>query len=172
MNGPGNAQQAPPSSGFEMIVIAVAGIAVTIGGVLMMFRSLRAQKPVHMLAAATVLFGLGGAVLALRAAYVPQLWTSRQIVAVLKKADPQKTRPIAAVGYEEDSLIFETHGVAQRVPVTELDAWMGRNSNGLICITEEQFKQFPSLKSLGAVQGFNYSKGKWVNVVIAQHESP
>jgi hypothetical protein len=111
-------------------------------------------------------------VLALRAAYVPQLWTSRQIVAVLKKADPQKTRPIAAVGYEEDRLIFETHGVAQRVPVTELDAWMDRNSNGLICITEEQFKQFPSLKSLGAVQGFNYSKGKWVNVVIAQHESP
>ncbi len=146
--------------------------ALTIGCVLMMFRMLRSQRPVHMLAAATVLFGVGGAVLSLRAAYVPQLWTSRQIVAVLKKADPQMDRPIAAVGYEEDSLIFETHGVAQRVPVTELDAWMDRNSNGLICITEEQFKQFPSLKSLGAVQGFNYSKGKWVNVVIAQHEEP
>lgn len=153
---------------------ALVGLAcvLTIGGVLMMFRALRAEKTLKMLAAATVLFGAGGAVLALRVAYVPQLWTSRQIVAVLEKVDPQQNRPIAAVGYEEDSLIFETHGHAQRVPVMELDGWMNRHSNGLICILEEQFKQFPSLKSLGAVRGFNYSKGTWVNVVIAQHEEP
>lgn len=156
--------------GLPLYGLVAVACGVTIGGVLMMFRALRAQKPVHMLAAATVLFGLGGAVLASRAAYVPQLWTSRQIVAVLRKADPQKARPIAAVGYEEDSLIFETHGVAQRVAVTELDAWMDRHSNGLVCILEEDFKQFPSLKSLGAVRGFNYSKGRWVNVVISQRE--
>ncbi len=34
MNGSGNARQAPPSSGFEVIVIALAGAAVTVGGVL------------------------------------------------------------------------------------------------------------------------------------------
>jgi hypothetical protein len=92
------------------------------------------------------------------------------VVSVLAKADPKGDRPIASVGYEEDSLIFETHGRARRVPVTELDEWLRKNSNGLVCITEDQLKQFPSLRSLGAVRGFNYSKGRWVNVVIAQVE--
>ena len=83
------------------------------------------------------------------------------------RVDPGGTRPFAAVGYDEDSLIFESRGQARRVTIDALPAWLVEHPDGLVCITEPLLGQVPALRSLAATRGFNYAKGRRVEVVLA-----
>jgi hypothetical protein len=156
-----------PSNGLMAL-----GALLTVTGTLLMFRMLRARDHALMLAAAVATFGLAAAALANAAPAMSQLWTSHQLIAVVDRVDPSRRAPIAAVGYEEDSLIFETHGRAVRTNQADLGAWMQSHPEGLVCITEEALKETPGLESLGAVKGFNYTKGRWVNVVVTKPTAP
>jgi hypothetical protein len=153
-------------------MLAFAGAAVTIAGGLAMFRLMKHRQFAWMLAAATAVFGLAAASLGGSMPGMSRIWTSRQIGEVLMKEDPAGVRPVAAVGYEEDSLIFETHGRAERVKPADLNTWLERHPDGIVCIDDDPARAFPELVTIRAVSGFNYSKGRWANVVVAQLVRP
>ena len=120
----------------------------------------------HLLA--ILLAGIGGAQLCAGLPKLNQLWTSRAVAQILAKQDPAHTRPIAAVGYQEDSLIFETRGRAERINADQIPAWLAQHPSGLIVIEERLLNDMPSLKSLGGALGLNYARGQWVHVSVAE----
>lgn len=83
-------------------------------------------------------------------------------------------RPIAAVTYREDSLLFLTRGVAERVGRRELDAWFEVNPDGLAIVDSSWLEARPDevvteLAPFGeTVRGFNYSSGNVVDAVLVE----
>jgi 4-amino-4-deoxy-L-arabinose transferase-like glycosyltransferase len=140
---------------------------LSIAAALAMFRLLRSGRHVDVLGVAALLFGLSSATLIGSADAIAPAWTSRRVVALRATLDPSGVRPFAAVGFDEDSLIFESRGKAQRVTIDALPAWLERHPDGLVCITEPLLAKVPSLRSLAATRGFNYAKGQRVEVVLA-----
>ena len=117
-------------------------------------------------------FLIGGMLLAFSAPAIPIIWTSRAIIASLNQLPGDlanwSSRPLVMVGYQEDSLIFETRGLVQRLDAADLPTWAAQNPTGLIIIDEPSAKSFPDLIFRGGARGFNYSKGKLTQIVIAQ----
>ncbi len=87
------------------------------------------------------------------------LWISPRIADLLTEADPQRPRPIAAVGFHEDSLVFLTRGRVARISEAEVGAWFRDHPDGLAIVPplpgEGRAEQVG-----GTVSGFNYSKGR------------
>lgn len=131
-------------------------------------RSWLARRLTAMHTGGIALAGVGGMLICAGLPRLPMIWTSRSVVGLLSRHDPAAARPIAAVGFEEDSLIFETRGRARRVREGDLAAWLERNPGALIVIEERLLNRRPELKSLGGTLGFNYSKGQRVLVAIAE----
>jgi 4-amino-4-deoxy-L-arabinose transferase-like glycosyltransferase len=141
--------------------------ALAVAAALWMFRLLRAGRHAGVLGVAALLFGLSSATLIGSLDAIAAAWTSRRVIAMRAAVDPGGTRPFAAVGYDEDSLIFESRGQARRVTIDALPAWLREHPDGLVCITEPLMGQVPTLRSLAATRGFNYAKGRRVEVVLA-----
>lgn len=146
-----------------MLVYGAAAVAAALG----MFRLLRAGRHAGVLGVATLFFGLSSASLFGSLDSISPAWTSRRVISLRASLDPSGTRPFAATGYDEDSLVFESRGRVQRVTIEDLPAWLERHPDGLVCITEPLLSQVPSLRALAATRGFNYAKGQRVEVVIA-----
>lgn len=94
-----------------------------------------------------------------------EVWVTRGLTRALAKADPAAARPVAAIGYHEDSLVFATHGRAARLNEQDLAAWLAAHPDGLVIAPEEGAP--PGLRRLDGVAGFNYSKGRRVRLLIA-----
>ncbi len=146
-----------------MLAFGVTAVAAALA----MFRLLRAGRHVGVLGVATLLFGLSSASLMGSLASIAPAWTSRRVITLRSTLDPAGQRPFAAVGYDEDSLIFESRGKAERVTIEALPAWLEQHPDGLVCITEPLLAQVPALRANAATRGFNYAKGQRVEVVLA-----
>jgi 4-amino-4-deoxy-L-arabinose transferase-like glycosyltransferase len=94
------------------------------------------------------------------------LWVSSRVAAILEREDPAGERPIAAVGYQEDSLIFLTRGRAERVGRKRLAAWLADHPGGLVAATAPVEAAALGLRVIDGVEGLNYSNGERVEVVV------
>jgi len=96
------------------------------------------------------------------------LWITRSITGsgAWVRSDPVGKLPIAASGYAEDSLMFETRGHLVRL-ADDRDAaaaWL-RVNNGLLIVRAENA---PGGMTLAQVRGFNYSRGRWETVLLVR----
>ncbi|MFZ4573219.1 MAG: ArnT family glycosyltransferase [Phycisphaerales bacterium] len=98
----------------------------------------------------------------------PDMRVSTRLAAALRAADPSGERPIAAVAFHEDSLIFETHGRSRRVDEWKLRGWLEQHEGALVVLDAERAPYWPRFVELAAVSGINYSNGKKVDLVVGE----
>ncbi len=96
------------------------------------------------------------------------LWISPRLIDELAKLDPNADRPLAAVAYREDSLRFLWPGELDHVGPVEIDAWLAENPRGLLIVAAEPLFRVGGLRPLVDVEGYNYSKGAWERLQIAE----
>jgi 4-amino-4-deoxy-L-arabinose transferase-like glycosyltransferase len=101
-----------------------------------------------------------------------EIRTSRDIARAIAALPDWRTRPIGMVKYHEDSLIFESHGHAQRIPDGEANAWFAAKPRGIIIVQEEALGEVPAFRKTEIVEGYNYSKGMKVRVHIGETQDP
>lgn len=99
---------------------------------------------------------------------LPEIRLSEGLAQRLAELDPPASRPLACVGYVEDSLIFETRGRAIRLDPEGLGPWLTEHPGGLAVIDEPTLKNTPTLSSLDSRRGFNYARGRWVTAHITE----
>jgi 4-amino-4-deoxy-L-arabinose transferase-like glycosyltransferase len=99
-----------------------------------------------------------------------QLWVASQMAREVQRVDPQHLRPLAAFEYHEDSLIFLTHGAVDRVATQDRHAWLEKHlhEQPLVILPEGSVSEFPYLRPLARLDGFNYSRGRGVRLVLAE----
>lgn len=96
----------------------------------------------------------------------PGLWISDRLAAEIARLDPAGARPIAAVGYHEDSLVFLTDGRAERLAETELASWVAGHPRGLVIMPQQSAESRTDLIPLAEASGYNYSKGRMVTLQV------
>ncbi len=101
------------------------------------------------------------------------LWISSRLVSAIDSIDAHATRPLAAVGYHEDSLTFLTHARVTRLRFDALPGWLASHGNGLVILPTTRVEAAEELLGrpltiLRRTTGFNYSKGEWADLVIAE----
>lgn len=151
------------------VVLGVASIAcnVVVGGLLVAAWRLAAKEQwlraqVLGLAAAGIgLVTLLGIVLPRS----PEPWVSERAARALLAHDAGGARPLAAVRFHEDSLIFHTRGRVERIGEDELAPWLDAHADGLVLLPSEMGE---GLRVLEVVEGFNYSKGERVRLAVAE----
>ena len=96
------------------------------------------------------------------------LWISPKLIDIIRAHDDGQTRPIAAVGYHEDSLVFLTRGRLQKID--DAHAWVRKNPRGLLIAEPGELDttkiQSPTLTEVGRVRGYNYSRGRLTDLII------
>lgn len=98
-----------------------------------------------------------------------QFWLPSRVARELERLDPSDARALGAFQYHEDSLIFLTHGRMERVADGDRAAWLATHPESLVVLPVEQVSEFPSLQVRSTLEGFNYSRGRAVRIVIAEH---
>ena len=98
-------------------------------------------------------------------------WITPRIVAELEAAGAGD-RPLAAVGYHEDSLIFATRDRVERIGDVDLDAWLEAHPEGVVVLPASLLGSRTDLMLVSptspAIEGFNYSKGAAVELVVVE----
>lgn len=97
-----------------------------------------------------------------------RLWVSERVAIAIKAIDPDLARPLACVQYQEDSLIFNTHGVIRRLVPEQVDTFLLENPDALLVAPADMLGQRTDVERLYEVEGFNYSNGKDVRIQIVQ----
>ena len=110
-------------------------------------------------AAALTLFGL------LLPSY-PSLWLSSRLSVLLHRVDPDATRPLAAAGYQEDSLVFLTQGRVRKLKPDEVADWWRTHPDGLLVAAPPP--EAPDLHRLAELEGLNLGAGQRVRVALVQ----
>jgi len=95
------------------------------------------------------------------------LWLSSRLVACVRAIDPPARRPLAAVGYHEDSLVFLTRGRIWKLQAAQLAEWLDAHPDGLVAITTTSRCDLV-LRRVAAVEGFNYSTGRWQTIELLE----
>lgn len=156
------------------VVAGVIGLALAAWSVTAIERRWRAGELAAALRVGVLVFGVGSVVLMLGGPQMPWIHTSAMIAEQIRAVDPTGTRAILAVEYQEDSLIFATHGRARRVSAEEALAALRSDENVLVVMPWEMAAA-NRLKVVGGgggrVKGFNYSRGEWVDLVIAERNA-
>lgn len=93
---------------------------------------------------------------------------SARAAAHLTALDPAAARPLAMLGYHEDSMIFHTRGRITRLDAEHLPAWLAANPSGLLLARAGAPIDWSTLQVLAQSQGFNYSRGQHEDLVWAQ----
>jgi len=85
-----------------------------------------------------------------------------RLAAILHRADPDASRPVASVRYHEDSLVFATRGRLSRLNEPQIDAWRRANPTGVLIVPERLAPHLiaDGMTRLGGASGFNYSSGR------------
>ncbi|MBX3409926.1 MAG: glycosyltransferase family 39 protein [Phycisphaeraceae bacterium] len=96
------------------------------------------------------------------------LWVSRSLGQLVRLHDASGQRPLAAAVFHEDSVIFEFRGGIERIEAAEIDDWLRTNPLGLVIMPDAELDARPTLRSLGGVQGINYSKGRRVYLSLVE----
>lgn len=116
------------------------------------------------LAASVIIFG----------GMLPRLqapWLSPALMEVLLRADPEQNRPIAAVGFHEDSLVFLTGARLARLGMPTIEPWLAEHPDGLLVLPKDKETDLAGTLAsaaarIGSVRGFQYSKGRWVDLIV------
>jgi 4-amino-4-deoxy-L-arabinose transferase-like glycosyltransferase len=110
------------------------------------------------------------------------LWLSRSIakaVAADQPATGLSQVPVAAVGYDEPSLIFLLGTGTKLLSAEEAACYLGEHPEALVVITsgenEQAFQQKVAdlgivVQNLRTLRGFNYTKGRWLTVRLYTRE--
>jgi 4-amino-4-deoxy-L-arabinose transferase-like glycosyltransferase len=96
------------------------------------------------------------------------LWVSRELADAVGSRISNRGRPIAAVGFHEDSLVFWARGRLQKLNADEAAAWRAANPTGILI---QPAGLLPAPKGAPVVRGFNYSNGKQVELEIVEGET-
>jgi 4-amino-4-deoxy-L-arabinose transferase-like glycosyltransferase len=152
-------------------VAGVVGLALAAWGVITIERSWRRgniaaalRTGVVVVGASSVAFMAGGPVL-------PWVHTSGNVARQIRAIDPAGERPIFAVEYQEDSLIFETHGRVRRASAKDALEALRSDENVLVVMPWEMAAANRVKVTGSRVKGFNYSRGEWVDLVIAERNA-
>ncbi|MBL9032373.1 MAG: glycosyltransferase family 39 protein [Phycisphaerae bacterium] len=86
------------------------------------------------------------------------LWTTRAIAGAVGQPPPR----LATCDYDEDSLAFLARGRLDRVAAAEGAAWLATHPDGVLIAPAEPM--IPGSRRIDRVRGFNYSKGRWVDL--------
>lgn len=98
---------------------------------------------------------------------IQDVWISRRAVEALRRIDPGQTRPFASSVFVEDSLVFESRGRVECVELYELDGWIAAHPTGVMLIPAS-FAVTRGWRTLASVEGFNYTKGSKVDLVLCE----
>lgn len=152
-----------------------AAVVLALSGVWLIWRA-RRQISIGQLAIAQ-LTALAAAVIAMiniTGVVLPNaraLWITDRLAAIIHEQPEPATgpRPIAALGYHEDSLIFATRGRATRID--DADAWARRNPGGILIApagTAAGLVADSAINAelLGSVKGLNYSRGRFETIEV------
>ncbi len=152
-----------------MGVLVGAGAAMIIGAARALWAGAIPAAKWLSIGAATcgVIAGLGIALPRLNAP-----WVGPRIATALHETDPSGVRPLAAVEYHEDSLVFLTGGRVQRIARSEADDWLSRHRGGVLVQPADAAMPLRA-REITLIEGFNYSKGeKVVLVIVEKDDSP
>lgn len=115
------------------------------------------------------------AMIALAGVVIPgssRVWISDRAASAMLEIDAGRDLPLATVGFREDSLVFNTRGRIKRMREDDLKAWLPRNPGGLLLADAEHFERHSAqLRELRRLRGFNYSKFRRVELIIAEVQS-
>jgi len=158
--------------GAGAIAIAVSSL-VAAGAIALFLRAVLAPLRERRMARVQILglgvFIAGGIALGLAAPHISLIWTSRALARALDRLDPDAARPLGTVHYQEDSLVFETRGRIERVEEIPLCAWASIEHPGaLVIIPAKKAVNRSTFRELARVRGFNYSKGKSVDLIVGE----
>jgi len=152
----------------------VVGLACAVASCLIMqwtARYLRPRRIVELQVGGVAWFLIIAVTLGTVAGQTPAIRVSRNLNAVFE-AQIDRERPIAAVGWHEDSLIFETHGRSRRIDEWKLKEWLRANDRpgrrALVVLERERLQHWPSMREVSGVTGVNYSIGRRVDLVVAE----
>ena len=158
----------PRMNGTAWTLVALAGVLVAILNVAVRSavkqrRFVRAQVLAVLLTAvalpATFHFVLPNA---------QRLWISSRLVLELRRIDPAGTRPLAAVHYHEDSLVYLTEGRVQRLRWREVPDWIDRHTDGLLIMADVLLPGGRRVRRLAEIEGYNLGGGGYERLLIAQ----
>jgi len=94
----------------------------------------------------------------------PLVTLSPAMVEAVRRHDPEGARPVASVGYHEDSLIFLSRGRVERIDAGDVPAWLEANPDGLVWYPkagpDEPGPGELGLREIDHVRGLNYSVGR------------
>lgn len=105
------------------------------------------------------------------------LFTASRIAAAIDAAG-LTTAPIAAAGFQEDSLVFLTRGRLQRLAEPDALAWARNNPGGILILTPVQLERLstppdgsaaprpPAFSPIARFTGFNYANGSSVAAIV------
>jgi len=93
-------------------------------------------------------------------------WITQSIEKHLHQIDPEGSRPIAAVAYHEDSLVFATRGRLTRLDPDEAVPWLDLHPRGIAIVPASSVP--PHVRTLAAISGFNYSNGNRMELRIVE----
>ncbi len=157
-----------PSTMAWPLVGSVAGVAIS----LMVWFNIRGQGPLgrgqwpRQLARAVLIICLCFVTIGVALPRLHAPWVARRATEALKSVDPEARRPWGLVEFQEDSVIFLSRGHAQRVHGDELAAWRAANPTGLILMPRKRMEG--SQRVVAEASGFNYPKGKRVDLVVVE----
>ncbi|MCW5777309.1 MAG: hypothetical protein KIS87_12800, partial [Phycisphaeraceae bacterium] len=84
----------------------------------------------------------------------------------LAEIDPEGARPLAAVGYHEDSLVFRTRAGVLLIDEQQQGEFWRTHPDGLLIVPKERISR--SHVVLAEVEGFNYSKGRRQTLAVVR----
>ncbi len=87
-----------------------------------------------------------------------RLFLTELLAERIAEIDPEGNRPVAAVGYHEDSLVFRTRAAVLLIDEQQQGEFWRAHPDGLLIVPKERILRSHSV--LAEVEGFNYSKGR------------
>ena len=104
------------------------------------------------------------------------LWLSNAAAAAAVRGPGRGngSRPLAAVGYHEPSLVFLAGTSTALIEAQPAVAFLKQRSGGLVLVSDDQLAAFERAASelgvrihaVGSLDGFNYSKGQWTRLLL------
>lgn len=97
-------------------------------------------------------------------------WVSSRLARVIAGVDEKAQRPVGAVGFHEDSLVFLLGGRVTRLGRAQAEEWAAANPEGVLLLPTEKEGASGVIPqgwdAVGHVEGFNYSKGDRVELSV------
>jgi 4-amino-4-deoxy-L-arabinose transferase-like glycosyltransferase len=135
------------------VLVSIVGAACLLASVELASRGPLVVVGLGMAAAVTTFVGL--------MVILPRLdsfWLSRCVAREIG-LEPGMTQPVAAAGFQEDSLVFFTRGRLVKIAPDEVARWAAQHPGGVIVQPWDDHGS-PALRGVVACDGFNYARGR------------